>query len=91
MIGSRLIPVPAIILAFKARGSGHGATAKTTAASLGEDARALAELQEDLERWLEDYNGKRSHQGRWCFGKTPKQTFLDALPIAKEKLSQQAA
>ena len=24
------------------------------------------------------------HQGRWCFGKTPMQTFLDALPLAKE-------
>jgi hypothetical protein len=23
---------------------------------------------------------------RWCFGKTPMQTFLDALPIAKEKM-----
>jgi hypothetical protein len=22
---------------------------------------------------------------RWCFGKTPMQTFLDAMPIAKEK------
>jgi hypothetical protein len=26
------------------------------------------------------------HQGRWCFGKTPMQTFLDAIPLAKEKL-----
>jgi len=25
-------------------------------------------------------------EGRWCFGKTPMQTFLDALPLAKEKL-----
>jgi hypothetical protein len=23
---------------------------------------------------------------RWCFGKTPMQTYLDALPLAKEKL-----
>ena len=29
---------------------------------------------------------QRPHQGRWCFGKTPMQTFLDALPLAKEKL-----
>ena len=28
----------------------------------------------------------RPHQGRWCYGKTPMQTFLDALPVAKEKL-----
>jgi DNA-binding winged helix-turn-helix (wHTH) protein len=27
-----------------------------------------------------------AHQGRWCFGKTPMQTFLDALPMAREKL-----
>jgi len=32
------------------------------------------------------YNQWRPHQGRWCFGKTPMQTFLDALPLAKEKL-----
>jgi hypothetical protein len=29
---------------------------------------------------------ERPHQGRWCFGKTPLQTFLDAIPIAKEKM-----
>ena len=28
-------------------------------------------------------NQRRPHQGRWCFGKTPMQTFLDALPLAK--------
>jgi len=28
----------------------------------------------------------RPHQGRWCFGKTPMQTFLDAKPIAEEKM-----
>ena len=27
-----------------------------------------------------------THQGRWCYGKTPMQTFLDALPMAKEKM-----
>src|SRR6201988_684130 len=32
------------------------------------------------------YNEERPHQGRWCFGKTPMQTFLDALPLAKEKI-----
>ena len=32
------------------------------------------------------YNETRPHQGRWCFGKTPMQTFLDAMPMAKEKM-----
>ena len=25
-------------------------------------------------------------QRRWCFGKTPMQTFLDAKPLAQEKM-----
>jgi hypothetical protein len=28
----------------------------------------------------------RLHQGRWCFGKTPMHTFLDAMSMAKEKM-----
>jgi hypothetical protein len=34
------------------------------------------------------YNESRPHQGKWCFGKTPMQTFIDALPLAREKSSQ---
>src|SRR5215831_3087697 len=48
--------------------------------------RTLDELQADLDAWLVEYNYRRPHQGRWCFGKTPMQTFLDAIPLAKEKL-----
>ena len=48
--------------------------------------RTVDELQADLDAWIVEYNQRRSHQGRWCFGKTPMQTFLDALPLAKEKL-----
>src|SRR6202023_1003859 len=48
--------------------------------------RTIDELQADLDAWLVEYNEQRPHQGRWCFGKTPMQTFLDALPLAKEKL-----
>jgi hypothetical protein len=47
--------------------------------------RSIAELQGDLDSWLQSYNEERPHQGRWCFGKTPMQTFLDAKPLAKEK------
>lgn len=46
----------------------------------------LEELQSDLDAWLTSYNEERPHQGRWCYGKTPRQTFLDSLPLAKEKL-----
>jgi len=53
--------------------------------------RSIEELQTDLDVWLGEYNERRSHQGRWCFGKTPLQTFLDTLPVAKEKQLQAAA
>jgi transposase InsO family protein len=52
--------------------------------------RTIEELQADLDVWMREYNELRSHQGRWCFGKTPLQTFLDSLPLAKEKLLQAA-
>jgi len=42
-------------------------------------------LQADLDAWMAEYNEVRSHQGRWCFGKTPMQTFLDSAPLAREK------
>ena len=47
---------------------------------------SIEELQNDLDLWIKSYNEERPHQGRWCFGKTPMQTFLDAIPIAKEKM-----
>ncbi len=47
---------------------------------------SIGELQEDLDQWVRNYNEERPHQGRWCFGKTPMQTFLDAIPLAQEKL-----
>jgi transposase InsO family protein len=48
--------------------------------------RTLEELQADLDAWLTEYPERRPHQGRWCYGKTPMQTFLDSVPLAKEKL-----
>ena len=48
--------------------------------------RTIDELQADLDAWLQSYNEARPHQGRWCFGKTPLQTFRDSLTLAKEKL-----
>ena len=48
--------------------------------------RSIEELQADLDAWIASYNEERPHQGRWCFGKTPMQTFLDAIPMAKEKM-----
>jgi transposase InsO family protein len=47
--------------------------------------RTIEALQADLDAWLLEYNERRPHQGRWCYGKTPMQTFLDTLELAKEK------
>ena len=45
----------------------------------------LDELQADLDTWLKNYNEERVHSGKYCFGKTPMQTFLDSMPLVKEK------
>ena len=46
----------------------------------------LDELQADLDEWMKRYNNERTHQGRWCYGKTPMATFLDSMDLAKEKM-----
>ena len=45
----------------------------------------ISELQADLDIWMDEYNQLRTHQGRYCFGKTPMQTFIHATSIAREK------
>jgi len=46
---------------------------------------SLEELQIDVNEWLRKYNEFRPHSGRYCYGKTPMQTFLDSKYIAIEK------
>ena len=43
-------------------------------------------LQKDLDEWMKYYNNERPHSGRYCYGKTPMQTFSESLPLAKQKL-----
>ena len=52
---------------------------------------SVEQLQTDLNAWIRSYNEQRPHQGRWCFGKTPSQTFLDTVSIAQEKMLNIAA
>ena len=49
--------------------------------------RSIDDLQADLDVWMRDYNSVRTHQGRWCYGKTPMQTFIDMLPRGKGKVA----
>jgi transposase InsO family protein len=46
----------------------------------------LEELQLDLDTWVREYNQEREHSGKYCFGKTPMQTFLDSIHLAREKM-----
>jgi transposase InsO family protein len=39
-----------------------------------------------LDAWIDEYNQQRPHQGRCCYGKTPLQTFVGSVPLAKEKM-----
>jgi len=45
----------------------------------------LSELQSDLNLWLKQYNELRPHARKYCYGKTPMQTFKDAKHIAIDK------
>lgn len=49
----------------------------------------LDELQADLDLWMDDYNNQRTHSGKYCYGRTPMQTFLETLSLAKEKMLQE--
>jgi hypothetical protein len=37
---------------------------------------------------MASYDEVRTHQARWCFGKTPLRTFLDSAAVAREKQQQ---
>ena len=42
-------------------------------------------MQKDIDQWIQLYNNERAHSGRYCFGKTPMQTFIDSKELAKAK------
>ena len=46
----------------------------------------LDQLQQDLDDWINFYNTERPHSGKYCFGKTPMQTFNESITLAKQKL-----
>src|ERR1043165_4901 len=46
----------------------------------------LEQLQQDLDDWISYYNHERPHSGRYCYGKTPMQTFNESIILAKQKL-----
>lgn len=51
----------------------------------------LEDLQQDLDQWMKFYNNERAHSGRYCFGKTPMETFKESIILAIQKLIGQPA
>ncbi len=47
---------------------------------------SIEELQEDADKWIDEYNSERTHTGKYCFGKTPLQTFFESKHLAQEKM-----
>jgi hypothetical protein len=47
---------------------------------------SLAALQNDLDQWMDYYNNQRSHSGKYCFGKTPMETFNESITLARQKM-----
>jgi transposase InsO family protein len=44
-------------------------------------------LQQDLDTWMSYYNHERTHQGKMCCGRTPWQTWVESIPIWREKVT----
>ena len=47
---------------------------------------SLVKPPADLDAWMRGYDEARPHQGRWCYGNTPMQSFRDATGLAQEKV-----
>src|SRR5205823_14775395 len=46
---------------------------------------SLDQLQADVDIWMEGYNAERTHSGKYCYGKTPMQTFIESATLAYDK------
>ena len=42
-------------------------------------------MQTDLDEWIKKYNEERTHSGKYCFGKTPMETFESSKHLALQK------
>lgn len=45
---------------------------------------SIEQLQADLDVWMSFYNTQRTHSGKYCFGKTPMQTFIEGVAVARK-------
>ena len=45
---------------------------------------SIEQMQTDLDAWMNLYNTERTHSGKYCFGKTPMQTFIERIAVARK-------
>ena len=45
---------------------------------------SIEQMQTDLDAWMNLYNTERTHSGKYCFGKTPMQTFIEGIAVARK-------
>lgn len=50
---------------------------------------SIETLQVDLDQWIKEYNEQRTHSGKYCFGRTPWETFLASKNLAVDKMVDQ--
>jgi transposase InsO family protein len=50
---------------------------------------SIETLQADLDLRLVEYNTQRTHSGKYCFGKTPWETFQSSKELAEKKMVDQ--
>ena len=46
---------------------------------------SVAQLQQDLDRYLDSYNRERAHRGYRTQGRTPYQAFLEGLSLRSRR------
>jgi transposase InsO family protein len=46
---------------------------------------SIEEIQADVDEWMESYNAERTHSGKYCYGKTPMQTFIESAKLAYDR------
>ncbi len=46
----------------------------------------LEQLQADVDEWVQQYNEDRPHSGRYCDGRTPRQTWDESKRLAQAKM-----
>lgn len=51
---------------------------------------SLESLQADLDQWISEYNEQRTHTGKYCYGRTPWETFMATKELALAKMVDQS-